>query len=64
MHVILTGVLALLVEKLVKLVTDLAVGNLDVVLGGTIIGHEGEETIVSDVELRIMLIGANCLQLG
>lgn len=47
----LTGVLAVLGEKLVDLVTDLSVGNLDVVLDGAVVMHEGEETIVRDVEL-------------
>ena len=48
----LTGVLALFGEELVDLVSDLAIGDLDIVLGGAIIRHEGEETVVSDIELR------------
>jgi hypothetical protein len=47
----LTGVLLLLVEELVDALTDLVVGDLDVVLGGAVVEHEGEETVVSDVEL-------------
>jgi hypothetical protein len=47
----LTGVLAIVGEELGDLVTNLTIGNLDVVLGGAIIGHEGEETIVGNVEL-------------
>ena len=47
----LTGVLLLLNEELVDSVTDLVLGDLDVVLGGAVVKHEGEETIVSDVEL-------------
>lgn len=47
-----TGVLVLLVEHLVDLITELTVGELDIVLGGAIIGHQGEETIISDIELR------------
>lgn len=47
----LTGVLAVLGEELVDLVTDFSVRNLDIVLGGAVLGHEGEETIVSDIEL-------------
>ena len=47
----LTGVLALFGEELVDLVSDLAIGDLDIVLGGAVIGHEGKETIVLDVEL-------------
>jgi hypothetical protein len=38
-HALLTGVLAVLGEHLVDLVTNLAVGDLDVVLGGAVIGH-------------------------
>jgi hypothetical protein len=47
----LTGVLALLGEKLVNLVANLAVGDLNIVLGVAGVGHEGEEAVVSDVEL-------------
>lgn len=47
----LTSVLAVLGEELVDLVTDFSVRNLDIVLGGAVLGHEGEETIVSDIEL-------------
>jgi hypothetical protein len=52
LQVLLTGVLAILGEHLVDLVANLALGNLDVVLGGAVIGHEGEETIVGNVELE------------
>jgi hypothetical protein len=47
----LTGVLALLGEELVDLVANFTIGNLDIVLGGAVVGHEGEETIVSNIEL-------------
>jgi hypothetical protein len=47
----LTGVLALLGEEFVDLVANFTIGNLDIVLGGAIVGHEGEETIVSNIEL-------------
>lgn len=49
--VIRTGVLLLVPEELLNLGTDLALGALDVVLHGAILRHEGEETIVLDVEL-------------
>jgi hypothetical protein len=49
----LTGVLVFLVEELLNLVSNLAVGNLDIVLGGTVLRHEGEETIIGDVELQL-----------
>jgi hypothetical protein len=47
----LTGVLAILVEELVDFLANLAIGELDIVLGGTVIRHEGEETIVGNIEL-------------
>lgn len=46
-----TGVLALVGEELVDLVTNLAIGKLDVVLGGAVVGHEGKETILRNVDL-------------
>jgi len=51
------GVLAVLVEHLVDLVTNLAIGDLDVVLGGAVVGHEGEETVVSNVEELVLATG-------
>lgn len=49
--VIRTGVLLLVLEELLDLGANLTLGVLDVVLHGTILRHEGEETIVLDVEL-------------
>lgn len=48
----LTGVLLLSPEKTDDLLADLTVGDLDVVLGLTILLHEGEVVIVGDVELE------------
>ena len=53
----LTGVLSLIVEELVDLFTNLAVGELDVVLGGTVVGHEGQEAVISNVKLRLSAQG-------
>ena len=39
-----------LVEVVLDLLAELAVGELDVVLGGAVLGHEVEETVV-DVDL-------------
>lgn len=47
----LTGVLAILLEQLLDLVTDFILWELDIVLGVTVVGHEGEEAIVGDIEL-------------
>ena len=49
--VIRTGVLLLVPEELLDLGANLALGALDVVLHGTVLRHEGKETIVLDVEL-------------
>jgi len=49
----LTGVFAILSEELADLVANLAVRELDIVLGGTIVRHEGEETVVGNIELCI-----------
>lgn len=46
-----TSVLLLLTEETVDLLTDFTLGKLDVVLGGTGVVHEGQEVIVSDIDL-------------
>ena len=51
----LTGVLILLLEKLLNLVTNIAIRNLDIVLCGAVLGHEVEETVV-DVDLVFRII--------
>lgn len=48
----LTGVLLVNLEELVDLLTNLTVGHADIVLGVTVVVHEGEEAIVRDVELQ------------
>lgn len=47
----LTGVLLLGAEKTLDLLTNFTLRQLDIVLGGTVIRHEGQEAIVGDVEL-------------
>ena len=47
-----TGVLLVLLEELVDLLSDLSVRDLDVVLGGTVLRHEGKESIIGNVELE------------
>lgn len=49
---ILTDVLALLLEHAGQALTNLALGNLDIILGVTVILQEGEETIVGDIQLK------------
>lgn len=52
---VLTGILAVLGEKLVDLVASLAVWNLDIVFHGAVVGHQGEEAVVGDVKLRALV---------
>jgi hypothetical protein len=49
---ILTGVLFLLLEQAVDLVTNLTIRHLHIILGLAVLSHEGEVAIVRDVELR------------
>lgn len=51
-QVVLTDVLLLLTEHLDDALTELVVGDLDIILGVTVILHEGKEVIVGDVELE------------
>jgi hypothetical protein len=48
----LTGVLLVSAEELLDLVTNFALGDFDVVLGGAILRHEGQETVVGDIKLQ------------
>lgn len=48
---LLTGILALVGEQLGDLLTDFTLGDFDVVLGVTGVIHQGEETVVADVQL-------------
>jgi hypothetical protein len=52
------GVLAILNEHLVDLVANLTIRDLDIILGRAIVGHEREETVVSNVE-KLVLLTAN-----
>lgn len=47
----LTDVLLLLTEHALNTGTEVVVGELDIVLGVTVILHEREEAVVGDVEL-------------
>jgi len=44
------GVLLVSAEELLDLVTNFALGDFDVVLGGAILRHEGQETVVGDIK--------------
>ena len=47
-----TCILFFLTEKFSDLVTDFALGNLDIVFGVAIIGHQRQEAVISDIELH------------
>jgi len=47
----LTSILLIGAEKLLNLVTNFTIRNLDIILGLAVIGHKGEESIVGDIEL-------------
>lgn len=49
-----TEVLLLLFEKLFDPITKFAFGDLHVVLGVTVVGHEGEKSVVRDVKLGLV----------
>lgn len=47
----LTGILLLGLEQLLDLLANFTLRDLDIVLGSTIIGHQGQETVISDIKL-------------
>jgi len=49
------NVLAFLDEELLDLVASLAIRDLDVVLSGAVVGHEGEEIVVSHIKELVFL---------
>jgi len=49
------GILAVLLEQLFDLVTDITLWNLDVVLSRSVVRHKGEETVIGDIEKLIFL---------
>jgi len=51
------GVLLLNLEELVDLLTNFSIGDLDIILGLTIISHQGEETVIGDIEKLVFLAG-------
>jgi len=53
---LLTDVLLLLTEHLEDTGTDLTLGELDIVLGVTVILHQGQEVIIGDVQLETGLL--------
>jgi hypothetical protein len=52
----LTGVLLFSSEKLLDLLANLTLGDLNIILGLAIISHQGEETIIGNIELEDKLV--------
>jgi hypothetical protein len=50
----LTGILLVSGEKLVNLLSNLSIGDLDIILGLAIISHQGKETIIGNIELELV----------
>ena len=48
----LTGILLLGTEKALNLLANLSIRHLDIILGLTIVGHEGQKAIVGDIKLN------------
>lgn len=48
----LTGIFLLGAEKLLNLIANFAIRDLDIILGLTIISHKREEAIIRDVKLN------------
>jgi hypothetical protein len=59
----LTGILLLSCEKLLDLLANLTFGDLNIILGLTIISHQREETIIGDIELEGTLAEFQALRL-
>ena len=53
---VLTGILLLLTEELGDLFANFTLWDLDIVLGGAVLGHEGEKAVIGDVELGPLLV--------
>jgi len=51
------GILLVSGEKLVNLISNLSVGDLDIILGLAIISHQGKETIIGNIEELVFLAG-------
>jgi len=46
-----TSILLFLTEELVDLLANFTLRHLDIILGGTIVGHERQESVIGNVEL-------------
>lgn len=51
------GIFLLSGEELLDLLANLALGNLDIILGLTIVGHQGKEAVVGNIKQLVFLSG-------
>jgi len=51
------GILLLGSEELINLLANFSIGNLHIILGLTIVSHQGKETIIRDIEKLVFLAG-------
>ena len=49
----LTGILLVGTEEFFDLLTNFTLGHLDIILGGTVVRHERQKAIISDIELLV-----------
>lgn len=47
----LTGILLLGLEQLLDLLANFTFWDLDIVLRSTVVGHQGQETVIGDIKL-------------
>ena len=54
----LTGIFLFGFEKLLNLVANVTVRDLDIIFGGTVVRHEREEVVISNVKLSTVSFDA------
>jgi hypothetical protein len=59
----LTGILLVDLEELLDLLANLTFWDFDIILGGTVVGHEGQEAVISNIELFQTLARVSCAHL-
>jgi hypothetical protein len=52
---VLTCILLLGLEQLLDLLANFTFWDLDIVLGSTVVGHQGQETVIGDIKLARVL---------
>jgi hypothetical protein len=52
----LTGILLIGLEELLDLLANLSIWELNIVLDGAVVRHEGQEAVICDIELVLVLV--------